>query len=89
MNTTKRTILISLLLFLTVFVGSLASQDLLDFEVMEGSEWEEGVFEEMVVSTSSRGFSTGVRRLLSKEGTLSFFVSIPPPEQPPEISATV
>ncbi len=89
MNTTKRTILISLLLFLTVLVGSVTSQGFLDFDVTEGSEWEEDVFEEMVVSTSYRSFSTDVRRLLSKEGTLSFFVSIPPPEQPPEISATV
>ncbi|MBI3989897.1 MAG: hypothetical protein HY347_09815 [candidate division NC10 bacterium] len=84
-----RTILISLLLSLTVLVGSVASQALLDFEVTEGSEWEEDVFEEMAVSTSYRSFLADVRRLLSKKGTLSFFVSIPPPDQPPEVSPSL
>lgn len=81
-----RTILLSLLLSLTIFVGFLASQDLLDSEVIEENEWEEDAFEEMLVSASPYLVLAYARRLLSKEETLSFLVSISPPDQPPKTS---
>jgi len=86
MKTMGRTILIFLFLSLTIFVGSLASQDLLDFEVTEGNEWDEDGFEAMVDSTSPRLVLAAVHRRRSKEDTLSFSVSIPPPDHPPKTS---
>ncbi len=79
-----RTIFLSLFLSLTIFVGFLASQDLLDFEVIEEDEEGEGVFEDMLASASPYLVLAYARRLLSKEDTLSFLVSIPPPDQPPK-----
>lgn len=83
----KRVGLLLLLLFLIPLTGSLAFQALLAFEVIEGSEWEENVLKDLLVSAFGLPVFSHIRDMLPKEDSLSYLVSILPAEHPPPLSA--